>query len=91
MIKYHQDIKVSEELKFEVTLDEDSFNSLYDLAQTRDDLRHLLVPLEEAELKLSYHQYLEEVDEGERMSYNEFKDWAEGPDSHILPDGCHEI
>ena len=82
---------MEEELKFEVILDEDDFNSLYELAQTRDDLRHLLVPLEEAELQLSYKEYLREVDESERMSYNEFKDWAEGPDSHILPDGCHEI
>ena len=83
---------MKEELKFEVILSEDDFNSLYELAQTRDDLRHLLVPLEEAELQLSYKEYLAEVDEGERMSYNEFKDWAENPDdSHILPDGCHEI
>ena len=82
---------MKEELKFEVILSEDDFNSLYELAQTRDDLRHLLVPLEEAELQLSYKEYLAEVDEGERMSYNEFKDWAENPDSHILPDGCYEI
>ena len=83
---------MEEELKFEVVLDEDGFNLLYEAAQTRDDLRHLLVPLEGAELKVSYKQYLEEVDEGEAMSYNEFKDWAENPDdSHILPDGCHEI
>ena len=83
---------MKEELKFEVILSEDDFNSLYELAQTRDDLRHLLVPLEGAELKVSYKQYLEEVDEGERMSYNEFIDWTENPDAHhILPDGCHEI
>ena len=82
---------MKEELKFEVILDEDGFNLLYEHAQTRDELRDLLVPLEEAELKVSYNEYLREVDEGERMSYNEFKDWAEGPDSHILPDGCHEI
>lgn len=82
---------MKEELKFEVILDEDDFNLLYEHAQTRDDLRHLLVPLEEAELKVSYKEYLAEVDESERMSYNEFKDWAESPDSHILPDGCHEI
>lgn len=81
-----------EELKFEVVLDEDGFNSLYELAQTREDLRHLIDPLEEAEMKVSYKQYLEEVDEGERMSYNEFIDWTENPDAHhILPDGCHEI
>ena len=85
------DIKMEEELKFEVVLNEDDFNSLYELAQTRDDLRHLLVPLEGAELKVSYKQYLEEVDEGEAMSYNEFIDWTKDPDSHILPDGCHEI
>ena len=83
---------MKEELKFEVILSEDDFNLLYEHAQTRDDLRHLLVPLEEAELKVSYKEYLTEVDENERMSYNEFKDWAENPeDSHILPDGCHEI
>ena len=83
---------MKEELKFEVILSEDDFNLLYEHAQTRDDLRHLLVPLEEAELKVSYKEYLVEVDENERMSYNEFKDWAENPeDSHILPDGCHEI
>jgi len=83
---------MEEELKFEVFLDEEGFNSLYELAQTRDDLRHLLVPLEDAELRTSYKEYLAEVDESERMSYNEFKDWAENPDdSHILPDGCHEI
>ena len=83
---------MKEELKFEVILSEDDFNLLYEHAQTRDDLRHLLVPLEEAELRLSYKEYLEQVDESERMSYNEFKDWAENPeDSHILPDGCHEI
>tara|TARA_B100001778_G_scaffold19501_1_gene14560 strand:+ start:208 stop:459 length:252 start_codon:yes stop_codon:yes gene_type:complete len=83
---------MKEELKFEVILSEDDFNLLYEHAQTRDDLRHLLVPLEEAELKVSYKEYLAEVDENERMSYNEFKDWAENPeDSHILPDGCHEI
>ncbi len=80
-----------EELKFEVVLDEDGFNSLYELAQTREDLRHLLVPLEEAELKVSYKEYLKEVDEGERMSYNEFEDWTKDPESRILPDGCHEI
>ena len=45
---------MKEELKFEVILSEDDFNSLYELAQTRDDLRHLLVPLEGAELKVSY-------------------------------------
>jgi len=83
---------MEEELKFEVILSEDDFNLLYEHAQTRDDLRHLLVPLEEAELKVSYKEYLKEVDENERMSYNEFKDWAENPDdSHILPDGCYEI
>ena len=83
---------MKEELKFEVILSEDDFNLLYEHAQTRDDLRHLIVPLEEAELRTSYKQYLSEVDETERMSYNEFKDWAENPeDSHILPDGCHEI
>ena len=83
---------MKEELKFEVILSEDDFNLLYEHAQTRDDLRHLLVPLEEADLKESYKEYLAEVDENERMSYNEFKDWAENPeDSHILPDGCHEI
>ena len=83
---------MKEELKFEVILSEDDFNSLYELAQTRDDLRHRLVPLEGAELKVSYKQYLEEVDEGEAMSYNEFIDWTENPDAHhILPDGCHEI
>ena len=83
---------MKEELKFEVILDEDGFNLLYEHAQTRDELRDLLVPLEEAELKVSYNEYLREVDEGERMSYNEFKDWAENPDdSHILPYGCHEI
>lgn len=82
---------MKEELKFEVILSEDDFNLLYEHAQTRDDLRCLLVPLEEAELQLSYKEYLAEVDESERMSYNEFKDWAENPDSHILPDGCHEI
>ena len=81
-----------EELKFEVVLDEDGFNLLYEAAQTREELRDLLMPLEEAELKLSYKEYLKEVDEGERMSYNDFKDWAENPDdSHILPDGCYEI
>ena len=86
------DIKMKEEeLKFEVVLDEDGFNSLYELAQTREDLRHLIDPLEEAEMKVSYKQYLEEVDEGERMSYNEFIDWTENPDAHTLPDGCHEI
>ena len=63
---------MEEKLKFEVFLDEEGFKSLYELAQTRDDLRHLLVPLEEAELRLSYKEYLEEVDESERMSYNEF-------------------
>ena len=82
---------MEEKLKFEVFLDEEGFNSLYELAQTRDDLRHLLVPLEEAELKVSYKEYLEEVDESERMSYNEFKDWTKDPDSRILQDGCHEI
>ena len=83
---------MKEELLFEVVLDEDGFNLLYEAAQTREDLRDLLVPLEEAELKVSYKEYLREVDEGERMSYNEFKDWAENPDeSHTLPDGCHEI
>ena len=83
---------MKEELKFEVILDEDGFNLLYEHAQTRDELRDLLVPLEEAELKVSYNESLREVDEGERMSYNEFKDLAENPDdSHILPDGCHEI
>tara|TARA_Y100001970_G_C14256463_1_gene875841 strand:- start:53 stop:301 length:249 start_codon:yes stop_codon:yes gene_type:complete len=82
---------MEEELKFEVILDEDDFNCLYELAQTRDDLRHLLVPLEGAELKVSYKEYLREVDEGEAMSYNEFIDWTKDPDSHILPDGCHEI
>ena len=82
---------MEEELKFEVFLDEEGFNSLYELAQTRDDLRHLLMPLEEAELRLSYKEYLSEVDESERMSYNEFKDWTKDPDSRILPDGCHEI
>ena len=83
---------MKEELKFEVILDEDGFNLLYEHAQTRDELRDLLVPLEEAELKVSYNEYLREVDEGERMSYNEFIDWTENPDAHhILPDGCHEI
>ena len=83
---------MKEELLFEAVLDEDGFNLLYEAAQTREDLRDLLVPLEEAELKVSYKEYLSEVDEGERMSYNEFKDWAENPDeSHTLPDGCHEI
>ncbi len=82
---------MEEDLQFEVILNEGDFNSLYELAQTRDDLRHLLVPLEGAELKVSYKQYLEEVDEGEAMSYNEFIDWTNDPDSHTLPDGCHEI
>ena len=82
---------MKEELKFEVILDEDGFNLLYEHAQTRDELRDLLVPLEEAELKVSYNEYLREVDEGERMSYNEFIDWTKDPDSHILPDGCYEI
>ena len=52
---------MKEELKFEVILSEDDFNSLYELAQDRDDLRHLLVPLEEAELQVSYKEYLAEV------------------------------
>ena len=83
---------MEEELKFEVVLDEDGFNLLYEAAQTREELRDLLMPLEEAELKLSYKEYLKEVDEGDAMGYNDFKDWAENPDdSHILPDGCYEI
>ena len=82
---------MKEELKFEVILDQDGFNLLYEHAQTREDLRHLIDPLEEAEMKVSYKQYLEEVDEGEAMSYNEFIDWTKDPDSHILPDGCYEI
>ena len=82
---------MEEELKFEVLLDEEGFNSLYELAQTRDDLRHLLSPLEDAELRLSYKEYTLKVDEGERMSYNEFVDWTENPDETMLPDGCYEI
>ena len=82
---------MEEELKFEVLLDEEGFNSLYELAQTRDDLRHLLSPLEDAELRLSYKEYTLKFDEGERMSYNEFIDWTNNPDETMLPDGCYEI
>ena len=82
---------MEEELKFEVLLDEEGFNSLYELAQTRDDLRHLLSPQEDAELRLSYKEYTLKVDEGERMSYNEFIDWTNNPDETMLPDGCYEI
>ena len=82
---------MEEELKFEVLLDEEGFNSLYELAQTRDDLRHLLSPLEDAELRLSYKEYTLKFDEGERMSYNEFIEWTNNPDETMLPDGCYEI